>query len=734
MNPTLLFDGISLIASLALTAAVVASWRRFYIPTETKILVSLMLLTVIFRSISNVLEWSGISTALDIYEDYTELLLPLIWIFLLISLMHNESKKRLELSEERYRTVTSMTNDFVYSIAIHEDGTIGELWIGGAFEQITGYKIEAINIETSWNQLVHPEDKANAHESLIDALANRKSSCDYRIIRNDGKTIWVHDSRFPVVDPVTKQVVRIYGTVRDATDLFLSSQALNEIENRLNRAQAVAHVGNWEIDLATNAMKASEESYRLYGFKHFEPEMPLKKVQSSVMPEDRPRMDAALRDLLLGKAEYNVRFRIRRANDGAIRHIQSQADIERDALGNPKRVIGTIQDVTELVSLEEQYYQAQKMEAIGQFAGGVAHDINNLITTIIGHTELIHLQLEKGSHEKAKKNLDEILKASERAATLNRRLLTFSRKHDVELRVVSINSVIGNLENLLRRIIGEEIALNVEYSDDNPCTRADVSYLEQIVMNVIVNARDAMPNGGLLNIRTRTRIVKNEMAVGTPEPFSGKYAVITIEDSGTGMTHEQMKHIFEPFFTTKEAGIGTGLGLSTVSGLVKQLDGHVQVESTSGKGTTFHICLPSVNPTELKMESIKTTPLASHGNEVILFVEDDDAVRKLATSILRTHGYHVYDAAHAHEAIEIAGTLKEKPDLIITDVVMPDIRGPEMILELRKIWPMVKALYISGYEARSNNLIPDDAPFLRKPFTVHSLTAAVREILDGTPL
>jgi len=734
MNPLTLFDSIAFVATFALIILTVTNRKSHGAPTDTRILFILMVLLILYRCFSNVLEWGGITSSLDPYEDYTELLLPLVWTFLLISLIYDESKKQLKIREARYRAISTMTSDFVYSIKVQKDRTFGDLWIGGAVDKITGYRANELDVMEKWDDLIHPDDKDITHASLTSTLLNRKNACDYRIIRKDGTVIWVHDTHFPEYDHVSNRVVRVYGTVQDATDLFVRSQELLEIENRLNRAQSVAHVGNWEIDLSTNKLKASEESYRIYGYDNMNDELTLERVQEYVVSEDRPRMNAALHNLLTGKADYNIRFRVCRMNDGEIRHIQSHADLELDSDGNQKRVIGTIQDVTELVSLEEQYYQAQKMEAIGQFAGGVAHDINNLMTAITGHGELARFMAKEKDFSKVTAHIDEILKATEKAGNLNRRLLGFSRKKSADLKIIDLNLVIQDFVRMIHRIISEDIQLIIQLTASMNQAVADVSYIEQMIMNLIVNARDAMPKGGTLTVRTLRRNVNQEHSVTNDGPFNGEFSVIEVSDTGQGIPSDDIAKIFEPFYTTKGEEHGTGLGLATVLGVVKQMEGFIQVDSEIEKGSTFRIFLPASKEQETQSSKPITALTYPKGTETVLIVEDDEIVLKLAADVLINHGYKIRTARNGEEALHLIEETTDQIDMVLTDVVMPNLRGPEMVERLKTIHPDIKVLYMSGYAAQASEMIGQDDAFIQKPFTIYQLTNSVRNLLDGVPL
>jgi len=397
-----------------------------------------------------------------------------------------------------------------------------------------------------------------------------------------------------------------------------------------------------------------------------------------------------------------------------------------------------LKDITDLrqaeeerAALQEQLQQAQKMEAIGQLAGGVAHDFNNLLTVIKAYSQLALLQLEEG--DPLKSALEEVDKAADKAANLTRQLLAFSRRQVMEFRVLDLNEVVRGMEKMLRRVLGEDIELVTCYAGDLGRVKADVGQMEQVLMNLVVNARDAMPKGGRLTIETANveldeAYVKRHVGVKV-----GSYVMLAVTDTGVGMSAEVRERVFEPFFTTKEKGRGTGLGLSTVYGIVKQSGGNIWVYSELGKGTTFKVYLPRVEgeAEEIgKREEVKEIP---RGGEVVLVVEDDETVRKLAVSILRRFGYEVLEAGLPGEALLLCEGRKERVDLLLTDVVMPHMSGRELAERIRKFHPEMRVLYMSGYTDNAivhHGVLKPGIDFMQKPFTVDGLTKKVREVLD----
>ena len=387
------------------------------------------------------------------------------------------------------------------------------------------------------------------------------------------------------------------------------------------------------------------------------------------------------------------------------------------------------EDVTDRRVLEDQLRQAQKMEAVGRLAGGVAHDFNNLLMVISGYAEVIlaELPLEHALHEKGRA----IQLAADRATTLTRQLLAFSRKQLLELKVVDVNAIVVDMERLLRPLIGENVEFTTSLAPDAAYTRADAGQLEQVLMNLVVNAKDAMARGGKLTIETRNIVVDENHRRGQTFIRPGHYVLLAVSDTGMGMNKETQSRIFEPFFTTKEKGKGTGLGLSTVYGIVKQSGGYVMVQSEEHRGTTFHIYLPRVEGVAEK-HAVPVAHAAIGGTETVLLVEDEDSVRQLVRDTLAAKGYRVLEAENGEAGMAAAAQHQGKINLVITDVVMPGMGGRELVKQLVQLRPGTKVLYLSGYTEDAiinEGTIERGAAFLQKPFTLQSLSRKVREVL-----
>ena len=430
-------------------------------------------------------------------------------------------------------------------------------------------------------------------------------------------------------------------------------------------------------------------------------------------------------------SSFTTEARLRHA-DGSWRIFES---IGVNHLDDPfvRAIVVTARDITDRRRLEAQLRASQKMEAIGQLAGGVAHDFNNLLTAILGYCNLLLEETPADSPQRP--DLEEIRSAGERAASLTRQLLAFSRRQMLQPRVVNINELIRQLEKLLRRLISEDVELDTALAASLPSVRVDPASFEQILINLVVNARDAMPTGGRLTIETADAELGAVLAGGLDHiaVVAGRYVLIMVTDTGHGMDAATQARIFEPFFTTKEQGKGTGLGLATVYGIVKQSGGYVFVESEPARGTVFKVYLPVVESAAVAPdEQARRSSQQHRGSETVLLVEDEDAVRALAREVLRRHGYAVLEARHGVDALSVVERHADPIDLMITDVVMPHMSGRDLAERLSAARPAMKVLFMSGYTDHAvvhRDLTPGTA-FLQKPFTPDVFARKVRQVLD----
>ncbi len=395
-------------------------------------------------------------------------------------------------------------------------------------------------------------------------------------------------------------------------------------------------------------------------------------------------------------------------------------------------MLSLFRNVTAQRRLEEQFRQSQKMEAIGQLAGGVAHDFNNILTVIHGHASLLGMS---DIDDTAARSAKQITLAAERAAALTRQLLAFSRRQLIQPKRLDMNKTVGNMSDMLGRLLGEDVSLQLNYSQTPATVEADAGMMEQVLLNLAVNARDAMPRGGQLAIRIAIVDVDEAHVQRQPEARAGRFVCLSKSDTGCGIPAENLPRIFEPFFTTKEIGKGTGLGLATVYGIVKQHQGWIEVESTLGKGTTFRVYMPFVENVEAEKDKAAPKVTVRGGSETILLVEDERPVRELVARLLQNHGYKVWQAASGHEALGVWHEHKKEISLLLTDLVMPgNMNGHELAEKLRAERPGLKVIFTSGYSADivgKNFKLEPDLNFLQKPYQPQTLALTVRRCLDG---
>jgi len=416
------------------------------------------------------------------------------------------------------------------------------------------------------------------------------------------------------------------------------------------------------------------------------------------------------------------------ARDGTRRVVEVSGDPLVRQTG-PTRMVAVARDITERRHLEDQLRQAQKMEAVGRLAGGLAHDFNNLLTAVTGYAEILLGRL--GPADRSRKELEQILKAGQRATSLTQQLLAFSRRQRLDPKVLDLNAIVADLEKMLRRLIGEDIDLTVALAPDLGRVEADPGQMGQVLMNLVVNSRDAMPRGGKLTIATANSEVAEAHA--RVDLASGSYVTLAVGDTGCGMDAETKARIFEPFFTTKGADHGTGLGLSTVYGVVKQTGGHIVAESEVGAGTTFTIYLPRMHASDEEAQEPDVSAEPLQGSETVLLVEDERIVRDLAATMLRNRGYRVVEAISGSHALEVARDHDGPLHLLVTDVVMPGMSGCELADRIASARPGIRLLYMSGYASDAtarHGVVDPRAALLRKPFSPHALAAKVREALD----
>lgn len=530
------------------------------------------------------------------------------------------------------------------------------------------------------------------------------------------------------------EAVRLVGTHVDITERKCAEEALKTSQALLDKAQRLTHFGGWEMSLAELTFNCSDEIFRIFGvpIRDFKPNLP--EFFQMVHPEDKPMVLEHYRESVETGKFRSYEYRIVRP-DGSIRWVHSTGEADLNEEGVPVQIIGTLHDITdrkrgqeEKEKLETQLIQAQKMESIGRLAGGVAHDFNNMLSVILGCTELIKARAVLDGP--ASSYLQEITKAANRSKDITRQLLAFSRKQIIAPKTLKLNEHIHETHKILSRMIGEDLHLNFHPGKDLWTIKLDPFQLDQILMNLIVNARDAMPDGGTATIKTANVVIDTNYLEKHYFLTPGEYVVLEITDEGSGMDKETLRHMFEPFFTTKTLGQGTGLGLATVYGIVKQNNGFINAYSEPGEGTCFRVYFPRANGKETPPALEETQGL--EGSETVLLVEDSQPVRELIAGILEEIGFTVLAAETPAEALILCEKEDIPIDILVTDVIMPNMNGAELGNKVAAMRPGIKILFMSGYPEdfiAHRGVLKKEVHFIQKPFSMKDIANKIRKIM-----
>ena len=635
-----------------------------------------------------------------------------------------ERKRALEelrKSEEYFRSLIENALDII--TVLDQAGEIR--YSSPSLERILGYRPSALH-GTNLLELIHPEEGQVFLERLVFGAndAGLPQQFQFRLRHRDGS--WRVLEAIGKCAGENSPVGGFVVNSRDITERTQAGKALREANETLRAVIEASPLAIFSLDLLANVKSWNRAAENIFGFSASEViNGPLPIVFREKQADFKARFEQSIRgNPLVGNEESFKR------KDGSAIEVSIWNEQLRDGNGVVTGIVAAVADNTERKKLEEQFRQSQKMDAVGRLAGGVAHDFNNLLTVITGYCQMMVDQLSPA--DPMSEDLQQVLKASGRATTLTKQLLAFSRQQIVLTKVVALDALVRDMDHMLKRLAGENIELRIEGRCGK--VRVDPGQIEQVIVNLAVNARDAMPRGGKLVIETVDRDFDEFSAQYAPGLAPGPYVLLAVSDTGSGMDVVTRSHLFEPFFTTKERGRGTGLGLSTSYGIVKQNQGAILVYSEPGLGSTFKIYLPRVDePTDAQ-----TKPEPEHasfrGTETVLVVEDDDGVRRVLLKMLQQAGYCVLGARHGEEAIEMCRASDATVHVLITDVVMPKMGGIELASRLRHVTPDMRVLFVSGYSdsvVLHHGVLEADTHFLQKPFTVEQLGRKVREVLEA---
>jgi PAS domain S-box-containing protein len=629
------------------------------------------------------------------------------------------AEEALRKSQQNYKALVNSLEGIVWE----SDAAFQFTFVSKQAERLLGYPIERwLTDPLFWKDHIHTEDRDWAVEYSRKATSEKRDhALEYRMMAADGRPVWFRDMVTVVVDD--GRAAKRRGVMVDITTRKQAEEELNMLAQAIRSTSDCVSI----TDMEDNILFVNNAFLKTYGYE--EAELIGKNIDvvrstnnpSEVVEEILP---ATLRGGWQGEL-------LNRRKSGGEFPIFLSTSIVRGEHGEPLALIGVARDIGERKLLEEQLRQAQKMEAVGRLAGGIAHDFNNLLTAILGYSDLVLSQITEA--DPLQRDVEEIRRAGLRASSLTRQLLAYSRRQMLQPEVLELNSVVANMDKMLRRVIGENIKFVTLLQSALGPVKADPGQIEQVILNLVINARDAMPSGGKLIIETKNVELDRTYPMQRSFLPPGHYVMLVVTDTGVGMGPETKSQIFEPFFTTKEIGKGTGLGLSTVYGIVKQSGGDISVYSEPGKGTAFKIYLPRVERAAQKQRGIAAVPKPGGGSETILLVEDEDAVRHLARDVLQQRGYSVLEAAEGEEALRISETHQGAIQLILTDVVMPGMNGRELASRVASRHAGIKILYMSGYTDESivhHGILAPGADFLSKPFTPDILSRKVRQLLD----
>lgn len=640
-------------------------------------------------------------------------------------------------SESRFRKVSELTSDYAFGAKVTEDMQLTFEWITGALKKITGYTQEALRAKGGWETLILEEDLHIPYSQFKEVLGGKAQVVEYRIKDKNGDIRWMRDQTEPVWDKELARTIYVFGSVKDITEQKKVEQELVVSEERYKNLFQLSpdaiFIHPFRKKGFDDFIEVNEIACTRLGYSR--EELLSKSAEDISFPADVKSAGSVTGRNKLSNETNRVFEAIHITKDG--KHIPVEIHSTTFMHKGKQIILSVARNISERKRLEEQLRQAQKMEAVGQLAGGVAHDFNNLLTIISGYSEL--LLADQQLNEKGSIKVKEILKAGDRAQQLTNQLLAFSRKQIFKPRVVKMDDVISNSIKMYTRLIGEDIKIVLKPSKKIPPIMADPHQLEQILMNLLVNSRDAInanderSSKKTITIKTELIDVNKEMLVYCPGMSSGMKIRLSVSDTGIGIKNEQLKQIFDPFFTTKDLGKGTGLGLSTVYGIVKQNKANIYVDSKPAKGTTFNIYWPPSEEIELEQSDDGHKKELTRGSENLLLVEDDTGVRDFSVSALTSLGYKVYSVSNASEALDMLKKGKKQFGLVLTDVVMPGLSGQDLAQQIKKYYTDLPVIFVSGYTDNhivNNGAMGKHIHFIQKPFSLAELSKKIQEVLN----
>lgn len=634
-----------------------------------------------------------------------------------------EVDEQLQASERRYRL---MFEENPHPMWVYDSDTLRFLEVNGAAVRLYGYTRDEFLARTILDvRPTEDADRVRASVALVRGSKQYSGTWHHRLKSGELIDVEIASHAITFNDRSARLVL-----AQDITRRTEAERAVRDAEARMRFALDAAHVGIWEADIRNQRTYWSPTCEAMHGLEPgtFGGTMP--HVMACIHPEDQRQVAQLFDEALRTRSTLELQYRTV-APDGGERRVSAKGQFFYGEDGQPQRAAGIAIDITEQSLLEEQLRQSQKMDAIGQLAGGIAHDFNNVLTAILGNAE-IYLDEAPGD-DPHRRTIEEIRTAGRTAANLTAQLLAVSRRQMLAPKVLRPGNSVSEVTPMLRRLLGASIKLNTKLSDTS-CVKADPGQIQQVLINLTVNARDAMPQGGSVTIETADVTLDEGYARRHPGVRPGGYVLISVADTGHGMDAATQRRLFEPFFTTKPTGRGTGLGLATVHGIVRQSGGHVTAESEVGVGSMFRVYLPVTNEAESQSAATPVDRATLGGVETILLVEDESAVRDFVYRILTRFGYRVYALADPQHAIEFAAAYRGSIDIVVTDVVLPGINGQVMATRIRAIHPATRVLYMSGYTDISVITGGDLEPgswFLKKPFTADTLGERVRQALDA---